>query len=176
MKNGPPGYLKDYIPPINWIGIGLKVIGLYDYGDNMWLGISNKNGEWYIGYHGTRTMDSVYGIACNGFRRGVRQDYKNSFNINPLTKMNYPRCGIGVYFTPDIEEAKRYTKPISYSGNQYRVVFMCRINPYKVRIASISPITSKEYWIVNGDALGEIFGTSRPNEVRPYRILLFKEN
>jgi hypothetical protein len=47
-KTGPPRYLRDYIPPLNWIGIGLKVYGLYDYGDNAWLGNSNEYGEWYI--------------------------------------------------------------------------------------------------------------------------------
>ena len=173
-KTGPPGYLKDYIPPLRWIGIGLKVISLYDNGDNTWLGTSNKFGEWYIGYHGTKTMDSIYGITCNGFRRGDGQQYKQYININPLTKNNYPKCGIGVYFTPDIEEAKKYTNTISYSGNKYRVVFMCRINPYKVRIVSLG--NNKEYWVVNGDKLGEIFGSSKPDKVRPYRILLFKEN
>ena len=173
-KTGPPGYLRDYIPPLNWIGIGLKVYGLYDYGDNTWLGNSNEYGEWYIGYHGTRTMDSIKGIACNGFRRGDAQQFKQYKNINPLTKNNYPKCGIGVYFTPDIEEAKLYAEIISYSGNKYRVVFMCRINPYKVRIASLG--INKEYWIVNGDKIDEKYGSSRPDEVRPYRILIFKEN
>ena len=173
-KTGPPGYLRDYIPPLNWIGIGLKVYGLYDYGDNTWLGNSNEYGEWYIGYHGTRTMDSIKGIACNSFRRGDAQHFKQYENINPLTKNNYPKCGIGVYFTPDIEEAKLYAEIISYSGNKYRVVFMCRINPYKVRIASLG--INKEYWIVNGDKIDEKYGSSKPDEVRPYRILLFKEN
>ena len=119
-------------------------------------------------------MDSIYEITCNGFRRGDAQKFRHYKNINPLTKNNYPKCGIGVYFTPDIEEAKIYAEAISYSGNKYRVVFMCRINPYKVRIASLG--INKEYWIVNGDKLGEIYGSSSTDEVRPYRILLFKEN
>ena len=29
-KNGPPGYLKDYYPPIGWYGIGLHAWNLYD--------------------------------------------------------------------------------------------------------------------------------------------------
>lgn len=51
---------------------------------------------------------------------------------------------------------------------------MCRINPYKVRIASLG--INKEYWIVNGNKIDEKYGSSKPDEVRPYRILLFKEN
>ena len=32
--NGPPGYLKNFYPPIGWTTIGLKVWGKYDNGDN----------------------------------------------------------------------------------------------------------------------------------------------
>ena len=53
---------------------------------------------------------------------------------------------------------------------------MCRINPYRVRIANYF---NKEYWIVNGDKLNDyyasILGIKRTDEVRPYRILLLKE-
>ena len=58
-KNGPPGYLKDYIPPIGWIGVGLKVKNIYDEGDNIWLGRKKTKGEWYICYHGTKTKESI---------------------------------------------------------------------------------------------------------------------
>ena len=174
--SGPPGYLKSYIPPIGWNGIGLKVINLYDNGNNTWIGTSNINGEWYIGYHGTKTMAYISGIVMNGFKRGDDQQCKNYANINPLNNLIYPKCGEGVYFTPDINEAKKYTNSISYSGQNYRVVFMCRINPYRVRIANYF---NKEYWIVNGDKLNDyyasILGIKRTDEVRPYRILLLKE-
>ena len=79
-------YLKKYIPPIGCIGIGLKVKNLFDNGDNTWLGTSNSEGEWYIGYHGTGSMDSILGIINNGFRRGENQFYKSNENINPLNK------------------------------------------------------------------------------------------
>ena len=46
-KRGPPGFLKDYIPPIGWTGIGLKVVNIYE--DNVWIGTNNSPGEWYIG-------------------------------------------------------------------------------------------------------------------------------
>ncbi len=41
-KRGPPNYLMDYIPPIGYKGYGLKVKGLYDNGDDTWLGYTNK--------------------------------------------------------------------------------------------------------------------------------------
>ena len=51
---------------------------------------------------------------------------------------------------------------------------MCRINPYKVRIAKIR--YNEESWIVNGDKLDDINGKIRDDEVRPYRILIKFEN
>ena len=96
----------------NWI----KSNYLYDNGNNTWIGTSNINGEWYIGYHGTKTMTSISGIVMNGFKRGDDQQCKNYVNINPLNNLIYPKCGEGVYFTPDINEAKTYTNTISYLG------------------------------------------------------------
>ena len=129
-------------------------------------------GEWYIGYHGIRAADSIQKIYDQGFRRGNLQGHKNAPNINPLTNISNPICGEGSYLMPDINEAKLYTYPISYKGNNYMVILMCRINPYKVRIANIG--NNCEYWIVKADKLGYINGIKRTDEVRPYRIFVSK--
>jgi len=173
---GPKNYLKSYKIPTGWKGYGLNV--LIQYKDKDWLGHSNSPGEWYVGYHGTKTMGSVNGIIYQGFRRGNGQTHHNSINSNPLTNQRFPLCGIGVYFTPDIDEAKKYTESIEYNGYKYRVVFMCRINPYKARIHSDSfePLNSlRDYFIVEGDELNDFQGNKRDDEVRPYRILLLRE-
>ena len=47
------GHLE-YVPPIWWIGIGLKVIDLYHIMDNAWIGTNNNPSEWYIAYHGVK--------------------------------------------------------------------------------------------------------------------------
>ena len=173
-KNGPPGFQKPFNPPFGWTAIGLKVKDQYDNGNNDWLGRDHSRGEWYIGFHGTKAIDSVHKIIIEGFRRGERQDYKDSPNLNPLTQDQYSTCDVGVYFTTDINEAKTYTKTISYLGTNFRVIFMCRINPYKVRIAM--NVNNKEYWIVNGDDINDQNGRKRDDEVRAYRILIFVEN
>ena len=49
---------------------------------------------------------------------------------------------------------------------------MCRVNPYKVRIANIG--NNKEYWIVDGDKPSDLYGIKRSDVVRPYRILVLK--
>lgn len=173
-KSGPPENLKDYSPPIGWIGIGLNVLNLYDNQDNTWLGTSNQKGEWYIAYHGIKSLNSISGIYFNGFRKGPFQDCKNYKNTNPLSNVEYPKCGEGVYFIPDFDDAKDNTKILDYSGMKVRVIFMCRLNPQKVRIADIG--FNKESWIINGDELNDPFGKKRDDEVRPYRILLYFEN
>ena len=172
-KNGPPGYEKDYYPPIGWIGIGLKVCDIYDNGDNNWLETGNNKGEWYIAYHPIKTLNSILGILNNGFRRGPYQDCKDDNNLNPLTKNYKPKCGEGVYFIRDINETKDYTEIIEFEGDKFRVAFMCRLNPYKVRITEGE--LSEERWIVNGDKLNDPSGRKRDDEVRPYKILLFIE-
>ena len=157
--NGPPGYLKNFMPPEGWTAIGINVLGKYDNGDNTWLGTKNKDGEWYTGYHGIRDQDAVYGILMNGFKIGYRHAHKYDYNTNPLTRIYHMQCDEGVYFTPEINEANSYTGVIKYNEYNLRIVFMCRINPLKVRIAYLGG--NKEYWLTNGTT----------DEVRPYRIL-----
>lgn len=107
-----------------------------------------------------------------GFRRWYGHCFKDIYNINPLTNDLNPICGEGVYFTNEINEAEKYTITIPYIRNNLRIVFMCRVNPYKVRIADIW--NNKEYWIVEGDKLGGLFGYKRSEEVIPYRIIILK--
>ena len=172
-KKWTPCYLKNFIPPKSWTAIGLKVNNLFDGGDNTWLGTSNVVGEWYIGYHGVKSMSSINNILFNGLRKGPGQYFKNFNNANSLANILYPQCGEGVYFSQDINDAKLYTKTISYLGNIFRVIFMCKINPYKFRIGDRG--VNKDYMIVNGDRIDDMNGTKKINEVRPYRILLLKE-
>lgn len=173
-KNGPPGYLKDYYPPYGWTGIGLKALDLYDNRDNTWIGTTNQNGEWYIAYHAVKTINSIYSILKNGFRRGPFQYYKNYPNLNPLTNNFYPFCGEGVYFMPNFLEVKDNGYILTYSGVKFRIIFMCRINPYKVRI--VNNEVNQEFWVVNGDRLDDIYGKKRDDEVRPCRLLIHFEN
>ena len=171
-KRGPPNYLKDYIPPLGWDGYGLKVTGMYDNGDDTWLGYSNVEGEWYIAYHGTGGNDVIKKIIVGGFKAGGRQACEEYDNLNPLSIKDYKKCGKGVYCTPQINVADYYSskkKGINYKGKNYHLVFMCRVNPYKVRFASSG---SDAYWIVSGGKIGDSNSKKYDDEIRPYRILL----
>ena len=118
-------------------------------------------------------MKSINNIYFKGFRIGPGQYFKDDDNTNPLTSNLYPKCGEGVYFAQDINETKYYSEIIPYSGGNYRVVFMVRLNPKAVRIAKTGK--NKDYMIVNGDKIDDMFGNAKIDEVRPYKILLIKE-
>ena len=140
------GYLEDYDPPIGWTGYGLNVKGKYDNGDNRWLGHTNKIGEWYIAYHGT-SGNVANSILKTDFKIGGGQAHKNDKNTNPLNNKKFPICKKGVYCSPLICVGDEYSrgKEVKFEGKEYSFVFMCRVNPYKVRFCS----GRDEYWLVN---------------------------
>ena len=168
-KSGPDGYLKEYYPPLGWIGIGLKVLDIYDKGDNRWLGNENKEGEWYIAYHGIKSIESINSILFKGFRKGAFQEYRDYKNMNPLSDYFYKYCDEGVYFIPNFTEAEKYVPTFEYMGDKYKIIFMCRVNPHKVRIAKIE--NNLESWIVNGNDYN-YNGSKQSDEVRICRILM----
>ena len=166
-KRGPPGYLIDYDPPIGYIGYGLRVLNQYDNGDNTWLDYNNVNGEWYIAYHGTQ-IDAAQAIISGGFRAGPNQVHENDNNINPLSNAHYNKCGKGVYCSPIIKETEGYGQGVKIQNKEYYFTFMCRVNPYQVRICG----GYKNYWVVSGDNLHDLNAKKFDSEIRPYRILL----
>ncbi len=173
-KRGPPNNLKDYDPPIGYIGFGLIASRQYDDGDDTWLSCENVEGEWYIGYHGTGSNEVIGKIINMGLVPGEYQDYYNERNINELSNENFPTCGRGVYLTPEVDEAEEYSgskKGIILNNIQYDLIFMCRVNPFKVRIADKG---DPAYWVVGGDSGVSKEGYKISEECRPYRLLLKK--
>ena len=158
----------DYYPPYGWIGIGLNI---NRYGtDKNWI---DKNNGWATAYHGLRfekTKDGKYNILnCNkfdlnmkleltiksiienGLKDGINQPFKFERNSFPLSKSQYQKCGEGVYLSFEINEAKKYTEPIS----GYIFVLMCKVFPNVIRESR----RFKGEFVADG------------NYVRPYRIL-----
>ena len=140
-----------YIPPIGWVGHGLKVWDVYDGGDNTWLDYHGKKGEWAVAYHGTN-LQFAGSIMKTGLAPGQRQAYADDDDVNHPGQ----KVGDGVYVTPDISIADGY----SNSNNGIKCVFMCRVNPKEIRYSKNKP----KYWVVNGT----------PNDIRPYRLLCKK--
>ena len=53
-------------------------------------------------------------------------------------------------------------------NKEYYFTFMCRVNPYQVRICG----GNNNYWVVSGDDLNDLNAKKFDSEIRPYRILL----
>ena len=120
--------------------------GKYDNGDDTWLGKTGKTGEWCVAYHGV----------------SKKKSYNNNYGNNQIFKndddLNHPgeKVGIGIYFTNKIEIAEMYCGLVK----EYKIIFMCRVNPKKMRI----PSSYTDYWVAD------------KNNFRPYRILIKKYN
>ncbi len=154
-----------YDPPKGYTGYGLRVYNKYDNGDNTWLGYNNAPGEWLFAYHGTQ-IDDAQSIISGRFRAGNVEVYQSDNNINHSSNAQYNICGRGVYCSPIIKEI--YAHEIRIQNKEYYFIFMCRVNPYQVRISRKNP----NYWVVSGDDLNDLNVKKFDSEIRPYRILL----
>lgn len=132
--------------------------------------MKNIEGEWWVAYHGAGRGKSdeeikkiIKNIVENGFISGPNQAREGDRNINQKSNGEYERVGVGVYLSNKISKAEIYAgKVTDEERNEYKIVFMCRVCPQKVRIAQSEP----DYFVLD------------PNKdcVRPYRILLKKTN
>ena len=158
---------REYDPPSEYYGYGIKVSGKYD--NDTWIGMKNRKGEWWVAYHGIgrgRSNDNVKQIIGKimneGLKPGDNQAYEYDDNCNELSNAEYSKVGIGVYLSDKIETAQIYagTIKIEYDNDikEYYTVLMCRVNPEKTRFSD----EKKEYFVLD------------PNEqcIRPYRILI----
>ena len=146
-----------YIPPLGWIGFGLKVLDKYDNGDNNWLGNCNSPGEWAVAYHEISRLSSmenkiIIKMIFEGFFMGMQQICQNNNDKYHPGKL----VGRGVYFSPNIEVLEPYTNMTEIYGKNYKIILMVRIKPSAIRGCEKFP-----YYVVNGSF----------DEVRPYRIL-----
>ena len=151
---------KKYYPPYGWFGISLRV--KKKYGKSLkWLGKENQEEEWPIAYHGVG-KDNVFNKVVNILNGNLKEEegrlYKYEYNIEK-TKNKYTYCGEGVYFSPNIEDAVKFTDKTSLGifNIKFQFVFMARVNPNKIR----SPAGKPVQWILSANN----------NEIRPYRLL-----
>lgn len=141
--------------------IGLNVSKKYDNGDDTWLGMENKEGEWAVSFHGTAKNDAVANISKSSqYKIGIRQLYEKEIDENTGKP-----CGRGIYSGQSYDIVKTDYSADGFGVNtsngveKYRIAFQNRINPKTVRI----PVKKKEYYIIND-----------PKDIRPYGILIEK--
>ena len=134
---------RPYYPPKGWIGYGLKVWGKYDKGNNNWISHNGVAGEWCVAYH------------------GASQKLNNNYQMmRDVEDQNHPgqKVGEGVYCSPNPNVLDQEGGVVQVGGKQYKIGFMLRVKPDKIRIAK----TNNDYWVLNGTS----------DEIRPYRILI----
>ena len=161
---------EDYIPPINgWNGIGLKVWGQYDNGNNDWLSYNNNSKEYAIAYLGlsnclnnvnsmVKDLNTITDYTINKLYENDI-DYRKSSLFGNLFGYS-KKCGEGICLFKDPEEAAKYASIVKIPGIgiYIQIMLMCRVKPSKIR----EPTGNRNCWILN----------PTPEEIRPYRILI----
>ena len=149
-----------YYPPKGWVGYGLRVMDRFDYGDNSWLDYQNNAGEWAVAYHGIgyglrgiQLMYKINDFGLDNIKTTIKQEYKDCNDI-----LHEGKVGEGIYVTPRPEVFEDFCGIYDYDGKQYKIAFMTRVKPEKIRI----PENNEDCWVINGT----------DNEIRPYRILI----
>ena len=160
---------EDYIPPLDgWFGIGLKVKGKYDNGDDSWLDYKNRKGEFAIAYLGINNFlnekDIIIG-DLNNISRDINEQTSSYINEriyidedNLRKSSKYIQCGEGICLFQNPKYAENYAGIVDLYGYRIKIMLMCRVNSEKIR----QPKNCPECWILNPTS----------DEVRPYRILI----
>ena len=152
---------EDYIQPSNWTAYGINVSGKYDFGNDIWLGNSNKRGEFAVAYYGInnlinkniKLMENIIGLIGNAETGKTFISVKNS-------RKPGQNCKSGAYFYKNPNYAENSCEIINIGGFQYKIIFMCRVKPSKI----MEPENFKDCWILS----------PTPDVVRPYKILIKK--
>ena len=158
---------EDYIPPLNgWEGIGLKVWGEYDKGNNNWLDYNNNKNEYAIAYYGLNnnlTDENVDISELNVYANDIKKLITDNFYQNQINERNTKeKCGEGIclYQNPIMAENTARVIEIPGYGISIKIILMCRVKPNKIR----QPKNFHGCWILN----------PTPDEIRPYRLLFKK--
>ena len=157
---------RPYTPPDGWIGFGLNVLNKYDNGNNDWLACDGRPGEWCVAYHGACARSSsdqikqiIKPILEQNLKPGGGQACQGHNDLNHPGQ----KVGIGVYCSPNPTVIEGYAGIIEVNGFRYKIAFMLRVKPDKIRISS----STQDYWVLNA-------GNGDFSEMRPYRFLIKK--
>ena len=152
-----------YDPPYNWLGLGLSVLGKFDDGNDDWLEDISDKSEWAIAYRGISSKNQKHiKVMLKHFieERNLeiaRINFKDKFGKKLNDKRHWGTIESGIYMTPYIKIAEKYTKTISFNNKNYKVLLMA-----KVKVSEIKEPENSNFWVLDND------------KIRIYRVL-FKE-
>ena len=140
----------EYHRPYGWERYAIKVVGKYE--NDVWLGeqgqrFHSSKDEWPVSYHGTAESTSG-SIAQDGYQ---------------LSKGRRFKFGRGIYSTPSVEVASKYSQVFESNGKWYKIVFQNRVCPDNLVIIDEKTTGVGEYWVQPCD-----------NLIRPYGICIKK--
>ena len=152
---------EDYIPPASWTSYGINVLGKYDFGNNNWLGNNNGIGEFAVAYYGINNLFNHNLIMIQNLI-SLMGNYESGRTYREENNIRNPghKCKAGAYFFKNPNYAENSCETLNIGGFEYKIMFMCRVNPSKIR----QPENFQDCWI--------LYPT--PDEVRPYKILVKK--
>jgi len=135
----------NYKIPVGWKRFAIKVFGKYDGGDNLWMHMDGKHGEWAVAYHGTQ-YNCLAQILHEGLKPGPRQAYKG-------------KCGAGIYCTPNLPTAEGYASQVRVtvggSARNVKFILQCRVRPSAIQKGT------EAIWVINNTA-----------DISPYGVLV----
>ena len=157
---------RPYNPPDGWIGFGLNVLNKYDNGNNDWLACDGRPGEWCIAFHGAcvrNTSDQIKQIIKPILEQNLKPGGGQAYSSHADANHPGQTVGVGVYCSPNPSVIDGYAGIIEVNGYRYKVAFMLRVKPDRIRYSSSQP----DYWVLNA-------GNGDFSEMRPYRFLIKK--
>ena len=122
---------EDYMPPLGWIKYGINIDHLFNDRSPDWISHLHKKGEWAVAYCGI------------GITETLKQIYENDDDIRHRDK----KVGVGVYCPSDPKLLEKYAETINANGENYKVGFMIRVKPDKIRASA----KDKNMWVLNGN-------------------------
>jgi len=151
---GPAGNQRKYHQPADFARIGLSVLGAYP--SDEWLHPFKHTNNWYRGYHGTgRFGANVFSAIVN----------------NGFTPSTSGKLGPGIYVSPHVEYAERYSKAlriVTTQGNkQYKCIFQLCVAPGSIVREGYPGRLHANYGTENSEWV-----IQDSNSVRPYGILV----
>jgi hypothetical protein len=144
----------------------LKVLDKYG-SDVTWIGRVNAKNEWAVAFHGTNA-GAVSSIVKSGLAPSTTK--RDAMLHEAVLQKGESVNKAGLYVATHCEDGShpQYTTPFtvtSFPGRteKYSIVFQCRVEPDKYTVHSL-PVKKGHAWRVVD-----------PNAIRPYGILLKKE-
>ncbi|XP_039977074.1 uncharacterized protein LOC120786067 isoform X2 [Xiphias gladius] len=168
IKDGSTTFLRgseQYVRPCGWNRVALRVTQRYDGGD-CWLGTGKD--AWPVSYHG-HNMDGSLGIILT--HGGCPNSEPEFLDAAAACLITSETRGRGVYSTPDIKMAEKYSKRFKskVDGKTYKVVLQNRINPEKRKKCQ-----REDIWLVYvPEGYNDVQTRATVQEsIRPYGLLL----